>query len=309
MIAFTRFSIHLFLGCLLTYFCQALCASAHLEDRISKKSWLAYKTRELPRPDLHALCVSAHFKDRIPKIIWQTYKTRNLPRPALLCQETWTLKNPDYLYNFYDDDDMGSYIREKWNEDTYEFFEALPLGVMKADLWRYLILATEGGVYSDIDSICCIPIRNWTKGVQITTANVLLLGFDHDGNFCQWTIAATKEHPAMIYVCNYIVEKWKSHGKKIFISEHFVHATTGPDIWTDALLEYMGEKKDSNLCELFERYISDMQFQKKVNELGIYLVRQGFFSGIASKNLFGSQTFGEGYIQWTKERDRIREKN
>ena len=310
MTTFTRFSIYLFLGCLWTCFCQALCASAHLEDQIPKIRWLTYKTKNLPRPAVLALCSAAHLEDQIPKIIWQTYKTRNLPRPALLCQETWTMKNPDYIYNFYDDDDMESYIREKWNEETYEFFEALPLGVMKADLWRYLILATEGGIYSDIDSICCTPIRDWTKEVQITTNDILLVAIENNNFFCQWTIASTKEHPAMIYVSNYLVEKWKSLGKKIFIShEHFVHGTTGPAIWTEALMKYIGEKVESNLGEFFERYVSDMRLQQKINELGIYLVRAEFFNGIASKNLVGSETFGEGYIQWKKERDRVWERN
>ena len=252
------------------------------------------------------------YEFQIPRKIWQTYKTKNLPHPALVAQETWISKNPEYDYNFYDDDDMESYIIENWDADTYAFFQALPLGVMKADLWRYLIIASEGGIYSDIDSICCAPIRKWTIKTRFTTNDILLLGVEHDLHFCQWTIAATKNHPAMLYVCDYIIEKWRQNGIDTSAEDIeltnllggpgacFVLATTGPAVWTDALLSYMNEE-NSKPPELYQKYLSDMQFKQKLNSLGIYLFSRNFYAGEASQNLYGSQNFGDGYIQWTKE--------
>ena len=252
----------------------------------------------------YAQCSSYEFQ--IPRKIWQTYKTKKLPRPAIAARETWIRKNPEYKYNFFDDDDMGSYIRENWDADTYAFFQALPLGVMKADLWRYLIIATEGGIYSDIDSTCCTPIRKWTLETQFITDDILLLGLEHELHFCQWTFAATKNHPAMHYVCDYIIERWKQDGIDTS-DEHFVHRVTGPSIWTDALFSYMNEE-NSNLDEVYQRYLSDMQFKQKLHGLGIYLFSKNFYNGEASQNLFGSRFFGDGYVQWIKERDDLIDK-
>lgn len=91
---------------------------------------------------------------KIPRKIWQTYKTSKLPKQAKAAQKTW-LSASQFDYLFFNDNDIECYILENWDSNTYDFFKALPLGVMKADLWRYLIICTEGRVYSDIDSILC----------------------------------------------------------------------------------------------------------------------------------------------------------
>ena len=40
-------------------------------------------------------------------------------------------------------------------------FTSYPLGVMKADFWRYCIMFVEGGIYSDIDTESYVPINQW----------------------------------------------------------------------------------------------------------------------------------------------------
>ena len=229
----------------------------------------------------------------IPKKIWQTYKTKELPPSARRAQETW-FKNDGYSYFLWDDSDIENYILQRWDRDTYLFFKEFRLGVMKADLWRYLILATEGGIYSDIDSICCQPISNWPcekrfscrscKNEKTVNPHVLIVGLENDYHFCQWTIAATPNHPAMLHICRFIVEKWKMEGIN-YKNPHFVHATTGPAVWTEGLLDYLGEPRQRPI-EMFDRYTRDKIYKKKLNELGVYLVPQSFFAGIASKNLY-----------------------
>ena len=38
---------------------------------------------------------------------------------------------------------------------------------LKADLARYLIVHTFGGVYSDVDTLCLRPIDTWADGNQV----------------------------------------------------------------------------------------------------------------------------------------------
>jgi len=51
-----------------------------------------------------------------------------------------------------------------------------------------------------------------------------------------------------------------------------------------------------------------MQFKEKLHSLGIYLFSKNFYNGQVSQNLYGSQTFGDGYIKWTKEAEALRNK-
>lgn len=251
----------------------------------------------------HGTCIS-----KIPKKIWQTYKTKDLPTPAKKAQTSWIKKNPDYAYELWDDSDIETYILREWDNDTYAFFKALPLGVMKADLWRYLILATEGGIYSDIDSICCRPISSWTPGFFISGGKILLICLENDRHFCQWTIAATPHHPAMEFVCDYLLKNWQKNGIDLTYL-HFVHATTGPGIWTDALVAYLGEAPHTAPREIYEKYNNDALYKRKVNELGIFLMPDDFYNDFASKNLYGSSFFGDGYKKWVEERDELYNRN
>ena len=246
---------------------------------------------------------------QIPKTIWQTYKTKALPQDAVLLQKTWTAKNPDYTYSLWDDEDIAEYIHREWDHDTERFFLSLPLGVMKADLWRYLILTREGGVYSDIDSECCSPIDTWGKDIKKKRKHILLLGLENDTHFCQWTIAATPYHPAMKHVCTFLIDRWKAKGIDI-TDPNFVHGATGPGVWTDALIDYLGLSPQEIPAGkaaryTYDRYTQDRQFRKRINRKGVYLFPREFFDGQASKNLFGSQNFGDGYIRWVDERDAL----
>ena len=41
-------------------------------------------------------------------------------------------------------------------------FESFPLGVMRADMWRYSVIHAQGGIYADVSclfahAICCHP--------------------------------------------------------------------------------------------------------------------------------------------------------
>ena len=256
---------------------------------------------------LISVCPAASRKaGRIPKTIWQTYKTKNLPRDATSLQQTSITKNPGYTYSLWDDKDIAAYINRKWNRDTERFFLSFPLGVMKADLWRYLILATEGGVYSDVDSECCSPIKTWGADVKKKGKHILLLGLENDQDFCQWTIAATPRHPAMKHVCTFLVDRWKIRGIDTK-DPNFVHNTTGPAVWTDALINYLkiSAPAEKRARYVYDRYTREPKFKRCVNKKGIYLFPRKFYKGQASKNHYGSQNFGDGYVRWTAERDTL----
>jgi len=246
----------------------------------------------------------------IPKNLWQTYKTKTLPKPAFDAQQTWLNLNPDYSYFLFDDADIEAYIQKRWPRNFLSLYHDIPIGAMKADLWRYLILTTEGGVYSDIDSICIQPMQNWLPDLRTSNRNVLLLDLDvNEKWFCQWTIAATPHHPAMQYVCNYVLQKWKKNGgfpKKKDGSIRVLHAT-GPAIFTSAIKRYLDEP-DLTAHDIAKKYVHNKRYRDRLNKLGIYISPKWFFQGIGCKNLFGSSCFGDGYNSWSQEAQQLRDR-
>lgn len=245
------------------------------------------------------------FESYVAPYIWQTYRTKNLPEPAEAARETWISNNPGWKCELYDDDDIEKYIKNDWPTPMYKFFKSLPVGVMKADLWRYLILKTHGGVYSDIDSKCLKPIYEWEEEQKFDSKNILMIGLENDEHFCQWTIYSTKEHPVMKYVCEYILNKYEENGIDTN-DKDFVHKTTGPGIWTEAISAYLESegltKRLHKSGEIFGEYKKN---PGKFNEYGIYLLSSDYYEKIYSKNLYGSQNFGDGYVKWTDEAKQI----
>lgn len=236
----------------------------------------------------------------IPGYIWQTYKTKQLPNTAAHMREMWRTKNPEWNLQLYDDEDIDSYIKTTWDKDMYEFYIHLPLGVMKADLWRYLILTTHGGVYTDIDSTCIVPINEWFKDFHGPDALVISPEKDGEQHFCQWTMYCTKEHPAMRFITKFILQNYIDNGINTS-NEHFVHETTGPSIWTKAIKAYLN-KNDKTAQQLFEEYETN---KSPFQERGIYILSSKHFQGIYSENVYGSLFFGDGYVKWTDQRDAL----
>lgn len=235
----------------------------------------------------------------IPLDIWQTYKTRDLPKEAEKCQQTW-VNQKNIKYHFMSDPDIEQFVRNHYPDDVYRVFIKLPLGVMRADLWRYCILYKYGGIYSDIDSKLLRPIETWDfkKGDRI------IIGLENDIHFCQWTIASVPNHPILKNVIQMIVDEFN---KGIDLTnEHFVHKHTGPGIWTRAINKTLGFNLNQKAIDTWKLY-KEPKHKRKFTKLGIRLESRDFFNREYVQNLYGSTQFrDEAYNSWVKERDEIR---
>lgn len=88
----------------------------------------------------------------IPRIIHQTwYEEITLDRYPQLARLQASWKNSGWEYRFYTDDAVRRYIHENYPSQFLDALDALIHGAYKADLFRYLVLLKEGGVYADVD--------------------------------------------------------------------------------------------------------------------------------------------------------------
>jgi alpha 1,6-mannosyltransferase len=109
-------------------------------------------------------------------------------------------------YEVIADEDAAALVRRLDSSvpPVLDAYDALPLPVLKADFFRYLILLTRGGVYSGIDTTALKPVREWLSCASISDNSTigLVVGVEADagslGNWrnlfprriqlCQWTI-------------------------------------------------------------------------------------------------------------------------
>lgn len=129
----------------------------------------------------------------IPKNIFQTWKTMSLPGPIQSTIQQMLYLNPTYTYKLFDDTEMTQYIRRNFNEDTNTAYSKLNVGAAKADLWRYLVLYKEGGVYLDIDSVLHGSLDN-----LIAPGDRAIISRERNpGIFVQWCMMFEPLHPIL----------------------------------------------------------------------------------------------------------------
>ena len=136
----------------------------------------------------------------------------------------------------------------------------MPLPVLKADFFRYLILLARGGIYTDIDTTALKPATEWLPQDFDRATAGLVIGIEADPDrpdwnkwyarriqFCQWTIQSKPGHPVLVDIVAKITEKTLSMKKaKAFKKGKDLNKSimdhTGPGIWTDTVFQYLNNK-------------------------------------------------------------------
>lgn len=200
-------------------------------------------------------------RSRFPAYIWQTWK---YPPSSIwfgdslrAAEASWTDLHPGFTHEVISDDTQRHLIQYLYGSlpDVYEAYEALPLAVMKADFFRYLVLLARGGIYSDIDTFALKPAPIWLPEELDRSKVGLVVGIEADPDrpdwhdwysrriqFCQWTIVAKPGHPILRDMVAYVTEetlRMKRAGiLKVGKMDKTVMEFTGPGAWTDAIFRY-----------------------------------------------------------------------
>lgn len=151
----------------------------------------------------------------IPRQMWQIwlYSTKQPDRDWGQLSHTWIDLNKgwDYHYVVMRDSSAETYVQNsfKHRPDIVQAFTEANETIHKADFLRYLLLLEQGGVYSDLDTRCTKPIRDWIPSWYRDNTS-LVIGIElndyFEGNYdpgrpyiqlCQWTIMAKPQHRIM----------------------------------------------------------------------------------------------------------------
>jgi alpha 1,6-mannosyltransferase len=178
-------------------------------------------------------------------------------RPA---EASWTELHPGFVHEVIPDDTQRHLVKYLYGSvpEVFEAYDSMPLPVMKADFFRYLILLARGGIYSDIDTYALKPAADWLpKELDLATVG-FVVGIEADPDrpdwhdwysrriqFCQWTIQSKPGHPILRDIVAYITEEALRMKKKGILKEGKMDKTivefTGPAAWTDAVFRYFND--------------------------------------------------------------------
>jgi alpha 1,6-mannosyltransferase len=82
----------------------------------------------------------------IPKMIHQTVQSKhNIPKKVLDYMTSWKVQNPDFEYILWDDENVEQFVKDFFPMYVHAF-KSLPKSIMKADVFRYMVLFVYGGV-------------------------------------------------------------------------------------------------------------------------------------------------------------------
>lgn len=174
---------------------------------IFSQSWSLY-SRQLLVLDTPA--APSRVVDEIPKKIWYKLGPRGLSHDATVWTATCMEQNPGYAVEFMTDSTADAWVQKTFADrpDIVESYLALQIPIIKADWLRYLLLYSEGGMWSDLDVSCNSPVESWIPP-QYKNNVSMVVGWEFDTvwpgaegdvkhELATWTVLAKPGSPHML---------------------------------------------------------------------------------------------------------------
>ncbi|KAJ7326317.1 glycosyltransferase family 32 protein [Mycena albidolilacea] len=229
-----------------------------------------------------------------PAYIWQTWKWTPADKKFEFrdSEAAWTELHPGFVHEVVADDAAARLLRLLYGSvpEVLKAYHALPLPVLKADFFRYLILLARGGVYSDIDTVPIQSAIEWIPDSVSHQTVGLVIGIEADPDradwrdwysrriqFCQWTIQSKPGHPVLRRIVTRITEatlaKKKAGELKGVLDENFILEFTGPAVWTDIIFEHFNDPRyfepDHPAGPIDWRNFTGMEMPRKVGDVAV----------------------------------------
>ncbi|MBX3581189.1 MAG: hypothetical protein KF810_04775 [Rhizobiaceae bacterium] len=87
---------------------------------------------------------------KIPQLVHQTWKTSSPPLRWRHLIRSVKRNHPGWTYRLWTDDEMDALVRAN-HPGLYPVYRAFEKNIMRADVFRYVVMHDLGGVYCDLD--------------------------------------------------------------------------------------------------------------------------------------------------------------
>lgn len=202
----------------------------------------------------------------IPKIVYQTWYSKEcIPSIYREIMKANQKMNPEYRFVLMDDMDLDAYFDTNVNDKEVRkaYHRINPrYGAARADLFRYVILFQQGGIYLDIKVQCLVPFREW---IRVEEDCGLLSYWDglfyhrdklnnQEGELQNWNLVFAAHHPALqkvIRACCQTILKMtvREASSQAMTGKQAVLEVTGPIMLTRYAEAYMMPKTATPLSK------------------------------------------------------------
>ena len=127
---------------------------------------------------------------KFPAYIWQTWKMTPGDGDFHFREQeaSWTEQHPGFIHEVITDEVALNLLSLLYAAvpEVLEAYRALPIPVLKADFFRYLILYARGGIYSDIDTYAIRSAVEWIPSQFPRETIGLVIGIEADPDRPDW---------------------------------------------------------------------------------------------------------------------------
>lgn len=249
---------------------------------------------------------------KIPRNFFQTYKTSFFDEKHANEMREFRSKHPSFSFYFYDDDGIEEFMYHFWrSHPIYKIFKGVKFGAAKADIWRYCVLYTMGGIYLDIDSKILFNLESIDDGLNelISFEENTVSGFSWDNDWpcrnffqknnfrgqtlfrpdnivLQWLLVFRPGHPVLFRTIQLIVENSNYYLNREFDNVlHAVVSFSGPMVFTQAVWEFAQE---GNILRQTDVDFNRMALFKSIPDPSIstYLKDDNYYAKLRNKMIF-----------------------
>lgn len=164
--------------------------------------------------------------------------------------------NRNYRFETITEGSSDSYVENTFahKPTLVRDFLALQDPVLRADLVRYLVLFGDGGIYTDLDTVCLRPVHTWISTALEEVANfviaiegdslggALIPGFSQHVQFATSTLVAKPGHFMMELVIERVLSELRmlaesQNGTLATIEASYMDVidTTGPGVFAECV--------------------------------------------------------------------------
>ena len=176
---------------------------------------------------------------KFPKRIQQISAIKKLDPKSKFAgfKDSWTSKNSDWEFIVFNDRAADELIERLYIDrrpDIYAVYTQLRQRIIAVDLLRYVILYEYGGLYTDRDTECTRPIKEWRLPKDESSYNLVVgleaderdpttfddeqvkkFGFVYRLQLLQWTILAKPSHPVLARAIDRIVSSVMTKAREL----------------------------------------------------------------------------------------------
>ncbi len=195
------------------------------------------------------------------KNIFQTVKEKELiSKPISSWMKSWQkFEDFGFKHYVYDDIEMEKFVKNSF-PNLYVHYSNCQHIVEKTDLWRYLVVVKNGGVYADADTEFIGSYDLFIEDLKKYQAllfsgqtylekleNLLLETYARQNEVAQYIFACSSNHPALQNVIDTVASNIAKNKYSHLRYHKRILNRTGPGAFTDGIRQYQKNNQDAQV--------------------------------------------------------------